>query len=501
MVNHLFFLFLVLPLFLFSGEFIASVNRNQIKLGESVTLNLTLKETSPKGSPAIELLKKSFFINSQQQARNTVMINGQFTSSIIWKFVLIPQKEGEVIIPSISIDTSEGLLSSAPLTIQVIKGGGASDVDSSDIAGVTLTTNVSNLKPYKNESIFYTVRLISKRNLANIKMQKINVEDAIVETNDEPKVYETIVDGINVGVIEFSYLITPLKAGSLKIPSTVIQGDLLIRRNTHAGSFFDDDFDPFALMQGFSRSKPFALTSEEVVVDVQPALADVIPWLPAKSLKIEESWNETQPLQVGEPLTRVFKIVAEGIKASQLPNLSDLQIHDDLFKIYADKPELGEEVKEGNINSYRKEEYTLIPQQAGNLTLPEISIAWWDVAKKEKVITRIPARTLHILPGPENTGKSQMPAILETDHSPSETQSIVIQRDPLLYVLIAGLMIVLIVAIFWGMMLQKKIMQLTKDAVDLKSTHTQHEHLYAQDGEDKSAKGAKREKLPDLNPT
>ncbi len=500
MVNRLFFLFLLLPFFLVSGEFIASVNRNQIKLGESLTLNLTLKDASPKGSPTIDSLKQSFFINSQQQAHNTVMINGQFTSSIIWKFVLIPQKEGEVTIPSISIDTSIGLLSSTPLTIRVIKGA-AADSDSSDIVGVTLTTDVSTINPYKNEPIFYTVRLTSKRNLANIKMQKLNIEDAIVEANGEPKIYEKTVDGSNVGVIEFSYLITPLKPGSLKIPSSLIQGDMLVKRQAHSGSFFEDDFDPFSFMQGFGRAKPFALASEEVVLDVQPALAEVTPWLPAKSLNIEESWNEAQPLQVGEPLTRVFKLVAEGIKSSQLPNLNDLHIHDPLFKIYADQPELGEEVKEGSVKSYRKEEYTLIPQQAGDLTLPEISIAWWDLTKKEKVITRIPSRTLHILPRPESTVKSQTSSNLEMNLSPSIPQSIVIQRDPLWNILIAALTILLLAAIIWGIMLQKKIMRLTKDADELKTTHPEKHLVHFHHAKERSSKKNKKEQLPDLNPT
>lgn len=499
MVTRLIFLSLLLSSFLFSGEFTASVDHNQINLGESFTLNLMLKGASAKGNPAIDALKKSFFIHSQQQSFNTVVINGQFTSSTTWKLTLTPQKEGEAIIPSLSIESSDGTLSSMPITIQVVKNAVGSH--SSEVDDLTLTTHVSTAKPYKNEPIIYTIKLISKRDLANLQMQKINIEDAIVESNGEPKIYEKIVEGINVGIIEFSYFITPLKAGPLKIPSSLIQGGIATRRNAHNRSFVDDEMDLFSMMQGFNRLKPFGLATEEVILDVQPAIAGMIPWLPAKSLKIEEVWNDSQPPQAGEPLTRSFKIVAEGIKSTQLPSLNDLQISDNLFKVYADKPELGNEVKDGNIKSYRKEQYTLIPQQAGNLTLPEISIAWWDVTKKEKAIASIPSRTLQVLPAPDNKLNSQMIPSTEDTLSAPESQTAVIQRDPLFYALIAGLSLFLVIAIVWGIALQKKIKRLTEIPVKLKNTNQHEKQPPHIEPKKKSSASHKKEKLPDLNPT
>src|SRR5262249_49810796 len=134
-------------------------------------------------------------------------------------------------------------------------------------------------------------------------------------------------------------------------------------------------------------------------------------WIPARSLKIEELWDETQTLQVGEPLTRAFNITAEGLKSNQLPSLNEQQISDNHFKIYADKPVLGDEAQDGGIKSYRKEQYTLIPQKSGKLTLPEISVAWWDVIKKEKVFAHIPARTLQILPASEHAANNIAPVV------------------------------------------------------------------------------------------
>lgn len=460
--RSLIYVFLLLPYCLFSAEFTARVNRNHVPLGESFTLNLTLTDTSAKDSPSTSALKKSFIIHSQHQSSNTIITNGKMSSSTTWQYTLIPQKDGNLTIPPIKIDTREGTLTSSPIDIKVAKRTEASGSNSPDDSGMALTASVTKAKPYKNEPIAYTVTLVSKQNLANLKMQKMIIDDAIIDVTGDPEVKEKIIDGISVKIIEINYIITPLKAGKLIIPSSIIQGGILVRKKTRLGSFFDDDFDHFSMMRQFDRLEPFALSTEEVILDVQPPVPDVTPWLPAHSLKIEEIWDNNQIFQVGEPLTRGFKISAEGFKASQLPSLNDLQIDNHSFKIYADKPEVEDQIKNGFINSYRKEQYTIIPQQSGSLTLPEITIPWWDVTKNAIAYTRLPSRTLKILPAPVNDKRSDIPPTAEVTNPSPEQQVVVTQTNPLLYALIAGLAILLLFVVFWGIALQRKIARLSE---------------------------------------
>jgi hypothetical protein len=358
---------------------------------------------------------------------------------------------------------------------------------------------MSNASPYKNEPFVYTFRLTSPDSLANIQMQKLSVEEAIVEANGEPKIYEKILDGMRVGVLELSYIITPLKAGPLKIPSVFIQGGIVVKRTAQSrSSFFDDDFD-FPFMQGFDRLKPFTVVSEETILEVQPAIAGMVPWLPAKSLKIEEFLDITHSLQAGEPFTRGFKITAVGMKSSQLPHLNDLQITGPSFKIYADKPETGEELKEGEIESLRKEQYTLIPQQAGDLTLPEISLIWWDTVKKERRVATIPSRKIHVQPAVQQSNFDQ--GVKEASPTQSEPQAIVAQGEPQFYAVIAGLALLLFGAIIWGISLQKKIGRLTEKPVNTSEKKDKKlPSVSISIGKKKTAKD-KGEKLPDLNPT
>ena len=499
-VLSVFFLSLTSALFLFAGEFTASVSNTEVSLSESFSLYLALKDTPPKEAPALSALKRHFLIHSEQHSSSTTVLNGKVSSSITWKISLTPKVEGSLEIPSIIIDTEEGFFSTQPIALHVVKA--PTSKSTGDSTAPKLITKVSNLSPYKNEPFIYTASLTSKLPLYNVQTQKIQVEDAIVELLGEPKLEEKILEGVFVNVVEFTYLITPLKAGSLTILPMAIQGATPEKRKTQSHSLFNDDFDPFAMMQGFDRLKPFALMTEEIQLDIQPVIAEVSPWLPAKALSLEETWSEDQTFRVGEPFSYGFLIKAEGVKVSQLPHLEDVYAQNSGFKVYADKPEEQEKVILGTIHSSRKEQYTLIPQQAGTLKIPEISISWWDSIQKEKRVSSIPSRSVQILPALVTTTVTSE----ETVSAPpvtSITELSSSQESPsfLLYGIIGALTVFLTAALLWGFSLQRKLIGLRggsfKKSVNQQEAKPKKPVLPLVTKPQKE----KKEKLPDLNPT
>jgi hypothetical protein len=487
-------LLLILPVFLASAEFTASISTTQVNLNESFSLNLTLKDTSPKASPTISPLNKHFTVHSEQHGTNTTILNGKVASSTIWRLSLTPKMEGSLEIPLITIETEEGLLSTQPIPLNVIKGS------TKDSVGLNISTKIDNAAPYKNEPLIYTAFLTSKSPLHNIQIEKLQVENAIVELLNQPKLEEKIIGGVRLNVVELTYLITPLKVGPLTIPPLTIQGATPQKRA-------NEDLDLFALMQGYGRLKPFTLMTEEIPLEVQPPVPEVSPWLPAQTLTLEEHLPTDQDLRVGEPFSREFLIQGHGLKASQLPRLEDLQSRGPTFKVYADKPEEEEKVSQGIIQSMRKERYTFIPQEAGTWVLPEISINWWDSVKKEKRVSTVPARAVQVLPALQiATSDPQQdlqqdnfstPALERSQEAPISSS----QPPFVLYGIIGVLAFFLAAALLWGFTLQRKIASLTEDSSQkpIKPLAAKPQKTIVHPAA--SVQKEKKEKLPDLNPT
>jgi hypothetical protein len=455
------------PIASFAAEFIASLDHNQINVGDSFTLQLKLSDASPEGYPDTSELKKDFTILGKQQLSNTTIINGNVSSSTSWQYRLAPKKEGKYTIPPIKIESSEGVLTSQPISLSVEKGSGPS---TNPDKSITFSASVNKRTPYKNEPIIYTVRFTSQENLVNIQLGESPVDGAVIKTIRKPEVIERVDNGIPTKILEAKYIITPLKPGSVKIPGFLIQGQKVVQDKSPFDSVFGREEGFSSILKGFEnlgieRLEPFTLISNEVVLDVKSPPQNLSVWLPAESLEISESLPENQSFKVGEAFTRSFTIVGEGITANQLPNLKDQQGKGAHVKIYGDKPVTKESFKQDKLTSWREESYTLVPQQPGKLTLPEISVSWWNVKENKIAYATIAERTIEVMPGIHTppfssqitqSVKSQKPED-KTPVSPiTQTSGGTSKNNNVLYVIIGGLTLLVALALLWIFKLKKE---------------------------------------------
>jgi hypothetical protein len=80
-----------------------------------------------------------------------------------------------------------------------------------------------------------------------------------------------------------------------------------------------------------------------------------------------------------------------------LPSLED-QLSGQNLRVYREQvlTEGGLTADKRDLSARRTEYYTLVPQSAGRLILPEISVAWWNTELDTREIARLPMRTLSI---------------------------------------------------------------------------------------------------------
>jgi hypothetical protein len=474
-----FFLFLVLAIFLpasaIAAGFTATIDRNRIGQGENVTLQLTLSGTKAKGDPDVGALKQFFTIVSQAQSSDITIINGATSFSIGWQFTLSPKREGQITIPSVKIQTASGTLHTAPVTLEVDHASPQTSPQMSAGGGaISLSAKAGTASPYQNQPILYTIRCVVRGDISDAALNDISIGNAIVQREGRPSVHDEVEKGVIVRVVELHFIITPLQPGKITVPPAVLKGKI----ETPNLAPMIDPFGGGMVSPGtrqalnfFSQygGEPFTVASNTTVLNVKPPARAMDPWLPVKSLTIKEDIDASHPVRVGEPLTRKITLSAEGAVGSQFPDTKVQQDQAD-FRVYADKPAMGENVDEktGAISGWRKESYSLVPQKPGRLVLPAIRVAWWDIVNNELATAELPKRIVDVLPGvtvqksiiagSDATGESRTIA-----HKPSAPTQSPLARTafanaifPILYGLISVLAALLLLFAFRWLRLQRK---------------------------------------------
>lgn len=434
----------------------AEAERANIALNQTVALTLTLEGAASAGTPDFSALEKDFRIVSRGQSSSFSFVNGVSASRVIWNLVLQPLHEGEITIPALSVQTDQGIISSQPLKLSVTKTASNTNIPKNKHGReVYVHASVSDRKPFRNSPLIFTVRLVAAAAVSDISFGDFKIDGAVVEKQGDPVIYDEVQSSRSVKIVELRYLITPLQDGPLKIPSFVFQG--MIRgaaRNT--SPYSGSPQDPFGVFQDFAlltdiMGQPFTLSSDEIMLDVKKDAVQMDPWLPAEDLKISDTFQGADKAKVGEPLYRRLTLVAKGNVGTILPDLNGKVASENDFRIYAETPQTSMTISEDGkqVSGWREEIYTLIPQNGGTLTLPEIRVPWWDIKNNKVAYATVPARTLNVSGGPPAQAGSQKTGqgwvqpdqgAADQGQSPDDLSAQLLNRDKLIFGGLAALL-------------------------------------------------------------
>ncbi|CAF3764517.1 unnamed protein product [Rotaria magnacalcarata] len=355
-------------------------------------------------------LKNQFYIESQTQNNNNnqnldpcsgnysniEIINGVSSVTNEWHFILKPKKLGNLIIPTFTIKTATSSISTKIITIKVTKTELLTATKSNNITAIS---KVSNDNPYLDQPIIYQIQLLTEADVRDVLFNELKLEGMLIKHLGAHKIYNRKYNKRSVTVIELSYLITPTKSGKLVIPPHAIRGFYVVnddQKNTRVKSLFDSFFDNEPLVNNNNRLVKFELASKEITLNIEPAIKNLVPWLPAESLSLHRTFDNTI-FEIGKPITTTIEIKSRGLAKNQLPQLGVDMLKGEGYKVYAENVETNEEMENLSITSSRKEVFTIVPQKAGKLTIPTMEIKWWDVTNKKMKIATIKAQTIDIL--------------------------------------------------------------------------------------------------------
>ncbi|MEX0942452.1 MAG: BatD family protein, partial [Pseudomonadales bacterium] len=367
----------------------ATVDRTSVTELDLVTLTIRLSHATATGSPDFGVLEKDFDLvrlSGPNRSSQIIIENGrQFTDSHVeWALNLRPKRTGELTIPSFTIAGER----TDPITLNVQEANARTVNRMNQF--VFFETSVDTTSTYVQGQVIYTVKLFYVDAISGDFPPPPTISDAVIETIENEKRYESIKDNRRFYVLEKRYAIYPQRSGELIIPRETFTG------TRGRGGFFSD------------RERVSAV-SKQHLIEIKPR-PDRFPsshWLPAQAVTLTESWSQTgagergPTFTVGEPVNRTLTVTAIGLSSSLLPPFAPLEL--DNAKTYQDPAETNDRRSPDGMIASLKTTVGIVPTKAGTLTVPEVRIPWWNTTTDRLEIATIPSQTFEVAPAPASS--------------------------------------------------------------------------------------------------
>ncbi|MBQ8465823.1 MAG: protein BatD [Alphaproteobacteria bacterium] len=382
----------------------AYANRTEVPQGETFILTLETDDDKTSDSPDLSVLEKDFNVYSVGSAFQSSYVNGKTSHSRQWQIVLMPKNSGKIEIPAIKV----GSMQSEPIVLNVASAQLAKQAQKADETAqkpsFAVDSEIDNKNPYVQQQVNYSFKIYDTGGLngdAPVLMDNGH-NDWVVKSLGSPEVKSKVINGRQLREITFKYALFPQKSGILKTPEFEFNGYYLTR-SRRGSEPFDDIFNSGFFKMGFTdmfaTRNPVVLRTESIDVEVKPVPAanGGYWWLPASQVSLSAEWENKNPIfRVGEAVSRSVYLKASGVMETQLPDVKFEEIAG--AKQYPENPVAMSSENNGTIISVKKFSNVYIPEQSGEMIIPEVSIDWFNThsGKIEKAI--LPAQKVMVFP-------------------------------------------------------------------------------------------------------
>jgi hypothetical protein len=351
---------------------VASIDRGDVELNESFTLEVTVDRAIDE-EPDVSALEKDFYIVSRSELRNTTIINGQISRSRTWNYVLMAKEAGQFVIPPVVVgnEQSDPLLINISAVQAVLPGE----------SDVYVTAEVDHRETFVQAQVIYRVKVYRAVPTRQPRLSEPDISgvEVLVQPAVDERNYDSIIDGKSYKVAERVYALFPQASGELSIAPALFEARVLRDGRITGRKIF--------------KSEPVRI--EVKPIPPPPAGYPDAAWFPANSVELSEEWSrEPDDLPAGEPVTRRITVTAVGQLSTQIPVIEPAEPPG--IKIYPDKPELAVSAVAGGIQAMREDQYALIAVEQGEVHLPAVDLPWWNIEAGEWQVASLPAKTVRI---------------------------------------------------------------------------------------------------------
>ena len=345
-------------------SFTASVDKTTLSLDDQLALTLTVEgQMRSVPEPTLPPLE-GFQVYSSGRSQQFSLINGQFSASVAFNYILQPTTLGEHTIGSAEIALDGQIYRTQPIEVEVLEGRGPTPTPPEQgpaagappqLAGQDLFVEavVDKDEAYVGEQVTYTFRFYQGVELFGADLRYSKPETTGFWTEDLPpqNQYYQVVAGRR-------YLVTEVKMGLFP---------------TAAGT---QTVGPASLrIEGFFSGQ--TLATDPLTVQAMPLPQEGQPadFSGAVGQYQVTAWLDKREATVNEPVTLSFKVSGSGnVQAVPEPAWPELES----LRSYEAKGTTHTSTENYRVQGEKTFEKLFIPRESGQYTIPPFQLTYFD---------------------------------------------------------------------------------------------------------------------------
>lgn len=329
-----FLLLFIVPMTASAATVQAYVDRNRTRMDTPIQLTVSLPG---RGGTVDTGAIQDFDVHTQGTSTQVQIINGRQSEEQRHTYLLVPKSVGRLTVPALKVTLGGKVFNTQPITVTVTKEDAQNTTDGQ---AVTVQATVSETAPYIGQQFVYSFVLRYGIQMANTQYTPPAFDGFTAKQIGDQQSRQRIVSGRRYQEVVLSYVLLPIRTGTLSIAPAVLRCDTVAEetgKDSRRNRFGNDPFFPDSFFRT-RRLVPRIFKTDAVTIDVR-ALPRETGGLPFSGLVGEFTMDavlEKSELAVGDSLTLSVTIQGNGnIMDAESPEIRVT----DAFKQYSDTPE------------------------------------------------------------------------------------------------------------------------------------------------------------------
>jgi len=405
----LFFLSIVSVVQAQNVEVKTTLSQNEVFTGERIAISVEIsgsgfnnvsRPTIPAIPEGLQLLSRT-----PSTSRSFSFVNGKSSITYSYTYYMVGDNEGSFDIPPFMVTIDNRSYETNTVSVKIVDRNKAAQQSTANNQGgnapdIYITMEVSDTTPFVGQQILADVMLYFKSGLEVLSYQPVMGWKAEgfwkeqLENNERPKAYSTIINGVRFRKARLmQFALFPTKTGNLEL------SEYKINANVRSVSNRNDAFSSF--FGGFnSNNRRIELSSDVIKLDVKslPEIERAQNIGAVGKFNIDRSLN-TDNVLTGETIEIITTI--EGTGNIPLINPPEYQLPEG-FEIYDPEDQLNVNRNGKQIAGTRTFTNVLVARKAGNFTVPESRIAYFDATSERYRVESLSALTINVKKDPNS---------------------------------------------------------------------------------------------------